>query len=237
MSAAASNGLPCRTRQCRSSRGKHAFDRLYWRAGWQAQPAPLRYNPTSTGRGRGSTAPSNEKIPRSRSWTIPCARSAPTTSTRATTGVARCRRSAPWGSISRSGSITGACTAIGCRARQAGAGEIRARRAAGLRRQQYPLHHLDQDRRMGARQALPLGAAHPRRRPDPVGFRLGRRAPQALHAVAQAGELQGRADRAARHRQSRLRADGAPCQGDRLADQGGRRLTRCRSASTSSSRR
>ena len=108
-------------------------------------------------------------------------------------------------------------------ARQAGAGEIRARRAAGLRRQQHPLHHLDQDRRMGARQALPLGAAHARRRADPVGLRLGRRAPQALHALAQAGELQGRADRAARHRQSRLRADGAPRQGDRLADQGGRR--------------
>ena len=34
---------------------------------------------------------------------------------------------------------------------------IPARRASGLRRQQYPLHHLDQDRRVGARQALPLG--------------------------------------------------------------------------------
>ena len=52
-------------------------------------------------------------------------------------------------------------------------------------------------------------------RSDPVGFRLRRRAPQALHAVAQAGELQGRPDRAARHRQSRLRPDGAPRQGDR----------------------
>src|SRR5262249_6307449 len=40
--------------------------------------------------------------------------------------------------------------------RQAGAGKIRARRAARLRRQQHPLHHLDQDRRAGARQALPL---------------------------------------------------------------------------------
>ena len=79
-------------------------------------------------------------------------------------------------------------------ARAPGAGEIRARRAARLRRQQHPLHHLDQDRRMGARQALPLGAAHARqRRPDPVGFRLGRRASQTLCAVAEAGELQGRA--------------------------------------------
>src|SRR5580704_5946663 len=32
----------------------------------------------------------------------------------------------------------------------------------GVRRQQYPLHHLDEDRRMGARQVLPLGAANPR---------------------------------------------------------------------------
>ena len=38
---------------------------------------------------------------------------APRTSTRATIGAARCRRSASWGSISRSGSITGACTATG----------------------------------------------------------------------------------------------------------------------------
>ena len=40
---------------------------------------------------------------------------------------------------------------------QAGAGEVRPRRAAGVRRQQHPLHHLDQDRRMGARQALRAG--------------------------------------------------------------------------------
>ena len=98
---------------------------------------------------------------------------------------------------------------------QAGAGKIRARRAARVRRQQYPLHHLDQDRRVGARQALPLGAADPRRRSHPVGLRLGRRAPQALYALAQAGELQGRPHRPARHRQSGIRADGAPRQGDR----------------------
>ena len=105
----------------------------------------------------------------------------------------------------------------------AGAGEIRPRRAAGVRRQQHPLPHLDQDRRVGARQALALGAAHPRRRADPVGFRFGRRAPQALHALAQAGELQGRPDRPARHRQSRLRTDEAPRGGDRLAHPRGRR--------------
>ena len=36
-----------------------------------------------------------------------------------------------------------------------------ARRAPGFRRQQHPLHHLHQDWRMGARQALSMGAAHP----------------------------------------------------------------------------
>ena len=43
---------------------------------------------------------------------------APRTSTRATTGAAICRRSAPWGSISRSASITAACTATGSAARR-----------------------------------------------------------------------------------------------------------------------
>ena len=76
-----------------------------------------------------------------------------------------------------------------------------------------------------------------RRRPDPVGLRLGRRAPQALYAVAQAGELQGRPDRPARHGQSGVRADEAACRGDRVADPRGRRRQACRSASTSSSRR
>ena len=47
-----------------------------------------------------------------------------------------------------------------------------------------------------------LGAADAHRRSDPVGLRLGRRASQALCAVAQAGELQGRPDRPARHRRS-----------------------------------
>ena len=106
---------------------------------------------------------------------------------------------------------------------QAGAGELGARRAARLRRQQHPLRHLDEDRRMGARQAVPVGAARPRPGADPVGFRLGRRAPQALYPLAQARELQGGAHRPARHGQSRVRADGAPRQGDCVAAQGGRR--------------
>ena len=85
-----------------------------------------------------------------------------------------------------------------------------------LRRQQHPLHHLDQDRRVGARQALALGAAVAHRRADPVGFRLRRRASQALHAVARAGELPRRPRRPARHRGSRVRADEAACRGDRI---------------------
>ena len=54
---------------------------------------------------------------------------------------------------------------------------------------------------------------------DPVGLRLGRRAPQALFAVADAGELQGRPGRSARHRRSRLRPDEAPRRGDGLDPQ------------------
>ena len=117
-----------------------------------------------------------------------------------------------------------ATASLSARAHQSGAGEVRPRRAPGLRRQQHPLHHLDQDRRMGARQALPLCAAHPhQQRSDPLGLRLGGRASQALRALAQAGELQGRAHRHARHRGAGFRPDGAARQGDRLAHSRGRR--------------
>ena len=61
------------------------------------------------------------------------------------------------------------------------------------------------------------------RRTDPVGLRLGRRASQALFAVAQAGELQGRPRRPARHRRSGVRPDEAPRRGDRLDPARGRR--------------
>ena len=52
--------------------------------------------------------------------------------------------------------------------------------------------------------------------PDPVGLRLGRRASQALFALAQAGELQGRSGRPARHGRSGLRPDEAPRRGNGL---------------------
>ena len=102
------------------------------------------------------------------------------------------------------------------RPRQAGTGEVRTWRAAGVRRQQHPLSHLDQDRRVGARQAGALGAADPHRRTDPVGLRLRRRASQALCAVARPAELQGRPDRPARHRGALLRPDEEARRGTRL---------------------
>ena len=114
--------------------------------------------------------------------------------------------------------------ALSARPRARRAGEVRPRRAAAVRRQQHPLRHLDQDRRMGARQAFALDAADPRPGSDPVGLRLGRGPSQALFAVAQAGELQGRPRRPARHRRSGVRPDEAPRRGDGLDPQGrGRR--------------
>ena len=74
-------------------------------------------------------------------------------------------------------------------------------------------------------------------RSDPVGLRLGRRPPQALFALAQAGKLQGRPGRHARHRRSGLRPDEAARRGDGLDPQKPPASPRCRSASTSSSRR
>ena len=61
----------------------------------------------------------------------------------------------------------GACrlpphASLSARPRTSGAGGVRPRRAVAVRRQQHPLRHLDQDRRMGARQAFALGAADPR---------------------------------------------------------------------------
>ena len=113
--------------------------------------------------------------------------------------------------------------ALPARPRPCRAGEIRSRRAAAVRRQQHPLRHLDQDRRMGPRQAFALDAADPRPGSDPVGLRLGRRPSQALLAVAAAGKLQGRPGRSARHRRSGVRPDEAPCRGDGLDPQGRRR--------------
>src|SRR5262249_60934520 len=74
---------------------------------------------------------------------------------------------------------------------------------------------------MVPRQAIVLGAAPPYRRADPVGFRLGGRAPQALYTMVVARELQGRADRPSRYGQPCFRPDEAPCRRDRLTDPGG----------------
>ncbi len=106
---------------------------------------------------------------------------------------------------------------------QAGPEELQPRRAAGLRRQQHPLSHRHQDRRMGARQALPLRAARRRPGPDRVGLRLGGRASPALLRLAAAGEFPRRHARHARHRAAVGRPHEAPRRGDRRPAQGGGR--------------
>ena len=99
-----------------------------------------------------------------------------------------------------------------------GAGEVRARRAPGLRRQQHSLHHLHQDRRMGARQALPFRASHPRHN-EPILWDFGS---AAVHHQLYTPWLKPENCKAglighARHCQPRFRPDGAACQGDRFA--------------------
>ena len=64
------------------------------------------------------------------------------------------------------------------------AGAVVARRRAGLRLRQHPLHDRDPHRHVGDRQADPLLPAHPRRRPDHLGLRLGGPAPPAVQPVA-----------------------------------------------------
>ncbi len=55
-----------------------------------------------------------------------------------------------------------------------------------LRPVQHPLHHLDGDRQLGARQVHALCAPAGRRRAASLGFRLGGEAPPPLCAVAAA---------------------------------------------------
>ena len=87
-----------------------------------------------------------------------------------------------------------------------GARQLGARRDPGLRPVQYPLHLLDGDRRMGARQADALCAADRQWRSLCVGFRLGRQAPSALCALAASRSLPGRPARPARRDPSQGRA-------------------------------
>ena len=72
------------------------------------------------------------------------------------------------------------------------AARVRPRRAAAVRPEQHPLRHEHPHRRVGARQERPLRAAAARRRPGPVGLRLGGPAPPAVRAVAAGLELAGR---------------------------------------------
>ena len=148
----------------------------------------------------------------------------PRTSTRATTGAAICRCSAPWASISRSASTIAACSATAS--------------PAPSRRWRPPISArcCCSTTTTSATSPRPRSANGPAtsfragrccirgQRSDPVGLRLGRRPSQALFAVAPAGELQGRPRRPARHRRSGVRTDEAPRRGDGLDPQGrGRR--------------
>ena len=108
------------------------------------------------------------------------------------------------------------------RARQALA-DFRARGAAHLRRQQHPVPHLDEDRGVGTRQALPLRAARRRPASGALGLRLGGGAPPSLLRLAAAGEFPGRHARHARHRAALGRADEAARRGDQGSAGAGRR--------------
>ena len=183
-------------------------------------------------------APPQDKNDRRRTpWTRRSARSAPTTSTRASTGAARCRRSAPWGSISRSASITAACTATGSRrVKQAlEKSELGALLVFDVNNIRYitstKIGEWERDKL--CRWALLT------RDGEPILWDFGSAAvhhklytPWLKPENCKAG-----LHRPARHRQSRVRADEAPRRGDRLADQARPASPTCRSASTSSSRR
>ena len=114
---------------------------------------------------------------------------------------------------------------------------IGARRAALLRSAQHPLHHEHGDRRMGARQAHALCAAHRQRRSVHLGLRLGREAPPAARARGCTTTIAAPACSACAARP----APTSRCFATRRA-RSRRSSTRkasatCRSASTSSSRR
>ena len=91
-------------------------------------------------------------------------------------------------------------------ARPRGAAQLRMRRPAAVRRQQHPLRQRHQDRRMGARQVLPLRAADRGRRADRLGLRLGRGPPPALLRLARPGRTAGPACSACAARSRRASA-------------------------------
>ena len=96
-------------------------------------------------------------------------------------------------------------------------------RAAVLRPAQHPLHHQHRDRRMGARQAHALLAAHRQRRSLHLGLRLGGQAPSAVRAVAAPGPLPRRPAGHARCGRHRHRPVPRGREGDQGASSGRRR--------------
>ena len=140
-------------------------------------------------------------------------------------------------SISSGASISTGCAPTGWRARAQALknSQCGALLLFDVNNIRYVTAH--QDRRMGARQALPLRAARRRRGADRLGFRLGRRASPALLRLAAPGELPRRHARHARHRAARGRADEEPCRGDHGPPAARPASRTCRSASTSPRRR
>src|SRR6267143_661167 len=94
--------------------------------------------------------------------------------------------------------------------------ELRSRRAALVRPAQYPLHHQHGDRRVGARQADALFAAHGKRRAVHLGFRQRSAAPQAVRAVAAHRPLPRRIARPAGRDRSRCDAVSRCGEGDQI---------------------
>ena len=134
-----------------------------------------------------------------------------------------CLPSASWASTSRSASITGACTGTGSAAREQALenSELGALLVFDVNNIRYMT-----STKIGEweRDKLSRWALLPREwRPDHLGLRLRRRAPQALFAMAQAGELPGRSGRTARHSRAAIRVDEAPRRGDRRDPAGGAR--------------
>ena len=104
-----------------------------------------------------------------------------------------------------------------------GTEELRSRRDPDLRRQQHPLHHEHEHRRMGARQDVPLRAARRRRLAASVGFRLGRGPSPAPCTLARARALPCGHAGPARRRAAECRAHARLRAGDQGHPRGERR--------------
>ena len=176
--------------------------------------------------------------PRWREGSEPSRRSSgPTTSIRITAGTGRCSRRATRRSISRSASNFRRLHDYRLARTRAALAQFGAGRAAVLRPAQHPLHHEHRHRRVGARQADALFAAHRQRRPVHLGFRLRGEASPAARAVARTTTTAARGCSACAAPSARTSSSFAPPRARSRRSSTTRALPTCRSASTSSSRR